>query len=244
MSSRSPRHGLYVEHVLEDTLRYSSELLQENERLRLALAASEQETARQGEEADRLRRELARLGEREQSLRRALGRVQADNQHFSERYREIEQENSNLANLYVASYRLHGTLDRAEVLQVLQEITANLIGSEEVAIFEVDASGALALISSTGVDADAYRTIAVGEGPIGACAKSGERWVREGEAAADAPPLSACVPLKLDDRVIGAIALFRLLPQKPSFAPVDLELFDLLATHAATALYCSRKGTP
>jgi hypothetical protein len=39
--------------------------------------------------------------------------------------------------------------------------------------------------------------------------------------------------------VTGAIALFRLLPQKAGFQAVDRELFDLLATHAATALYCS-----
>jgi hypothetical protein len=40
--------------------------------------------------------------------------------------------------------------------------------------------------------------------------------------------------------VTGAIALFRLLPQKPALEDVDHELFELLATHAATALYCTR----
>jgi hypothetical protein len=33
--------------------------------------------------------------------------------------------------------------------------------------------------------------------------------------------------------------VFRLLGHKPQLESVDLELFDLLATHAATALYCS-----
>ena len=37
-----------------------------------------------------------------------------------------------------------------------------------------------------------------------------------------------------------AIAIFGLLPQKQELAPVDYELFDLLATHAATALFCTR----
>ena len=40
-------------------------------------------------------------------------------------------------------------------------------------------------------------------------------------------------------RVTGAIAIFRLLPQKTGFEEVDRELFELLATHAATALYCT-----
>jgi hypothetical protein len=39
--------------------------------------------------------------------------------------------------------------------------------------------------------------------------------------------------------VTGAIAIYRLLPQKSGFEEVDRELFELLATHAATALYCT-----
>jgi hypothetical protein len=45
--------------------------------------------------------------------------------------------------------------------------------------------------------------------------------------------------LSLDGRVTGAIAIFRLLPQKAGIEDVDRELFGLLATHAAVALYCS-----
>ena len=51
--------------------------------------------------------------------------------------------------------------------------------------------------------------------------------------------LTACIPLVLDGKVTGAIAIFRLLPQKAGIEDVDRELFDLLATHAATALYCT-----
>jgi GAF domain-containing protein len=40
--------------------------------------------------------------------------------------------------------------------------------------------------------------------------------------------------------VTGAIAIFRLLPQKVGLEEVDRELFELLATHAATALYCTQ----
>jgi hypothetical protein len=40
--------------------------------------------------------------------------------------------------------------------------------------------------------------------------------------------------------VTGLIALFRLLSHKPSFEAVDREIFDLLASQAAIALYCTR----
>jgi hypothetical protein len=45
--------------------------------------------------------------------------------------------------------------------------------------------------------------------------------------------------LVLDGKVTGAIAIYRLLPQKAGVEELDRELFDLLANHAATALYCT-----
>jgi hypothetical protein len=45
--------------------------------------------------------------------------------------------------------------------------------------------------------------------------------------------------LTLDGRVTGAIAIFKLLPQKAGIEDLDREIFELLATHAATALYCT-----
>jgi hypothetical protein len=36
--------------------------------------------------------------------------------------------------------------------------------------------------------------------------------------------------------------VFRLLGQKQGLEDIDLQLFDLLASHAATALYSSRGG--
>jgi hypothetical protein len=72
-------------------------------------------------------------------------------------------------------------------------------------------------------------------------ASTGETWVAGdgGETVGPEAALTACLPLKLEDRVTGAIAIFRLLPQKSGLEPVDRELFDLLATHAAMALYCT-----
>ena len=56
----------------------------------------------------------------------------------------------------------------------------------------------------------------------------------------DEAGLTASVPLVLESRVTGAITVFNLLGQKPGLEPVDLQLFDLLASHAATALHCTR----
>ena len=49
-----------------------------------------------------------------------------------------------------------------------------------------------------------------------------------------------CIPLKIKEHVIGVLAIYKLLMQKKKFAPVDYELFTLLAGHAATAIFSSR----
>jgi len=175
-----------------------------------------------------------------------LSEIQDESRKASERYVEVEQQNTNLANLYVASYQLHGTLDRERILESMKEIIINLIGSEELAIWEVDeAREELKLAASFGLDETPWQTIPLdsNSGLVGVVTVSGERYVAgqspltpEGRDAG----LLACIPLKLDDKVIGAIGIFSLLSQKQGLEPVDFELFDLLATHGATALYCTR----
>ena len=45
--------------------------------------------------------------------------------------------------------------------------------------------------------------------------------------------------VKVGDRVVGGIVVYRLLAHKPALDAADIELLELLGTHAATALYCS-----
>jgi len=175
-----------------------------------------------------------------------LSEIQEESKKASERYVEVEQQNTNLANLYVASYQLHGTLDRERILESMKEIIINLIGSEELAIWEVDEQREeLKLAASFGLDEASWRSIPLdsNSGILGLVTVSGERYIA-GQSPLTAQgrdeALLACIPLKLDERVIGAIGIFSLLAQKQGLEPVDFELFDLLATHGATALYCTR----
>jgi GAF domain-containing protein len=153
----------------------------------------------------------------------------------------------------VASYRLHETIERSEVIAVIEEIVVNLIGSEELAIFELNGeTGKLELIDSLGIDPEDLQRVRLNESRIEETSealqevvKTGQRYVVnsiDGEIVDENSGLTACIPLVLDDRLIGAIAVFRLLEQKGKrLAPLDFELFDLLATHAASALYCSER---
>lgn len=179
------------------------------------------------------------LDENHQLSRRVtdlVSEIESQSRRFSERYIEVEEQNTKLANLYVASYQLNGTLDRERVIASIKEIIINLIGCEELAIWELDDHfGALVLSGSFGIDAGRWAAIPLGSGLIGSAAASGERFISDPGAG----DLVACIPLKLDERVVGAIGIFSLLPQKQRLEPLDYELFDLLASHAASALYCT-----
>ena len=227
---------------LSDRTREIQEMVKSNEALRALAASLEAEMNRLHEQAIALRAENERFEKEHARLQSLLDSTRAESQRYSDRYSEIELQNSNLANLYVASYRLHGTLDRKEVVDTLQEIVANLIGSEEACLFELDpATQTLQLSASFGLPADALRSVPLGSGRIGEAARTGEIFVADPAQPGTGPEggLTACIPLTLDGKVTGAIAIFRLLPQKAGFEDVDRELFELLGTHAATALYCT-----
>lgn len=234
---------------LEEKLRTTEQRLKEHEVYRGLVTTIEAEKLRLQDQLLAVRDELERYQLDHSRLQQRLASVEKDNRRFSEQFFEVEIQNSNLVNLYVASYRLHGTLDRREVLEIIQEIIANLVGCEQLAILEINPERtALVLGAAFGIDPGPYQTIPLGSGLIGRTAETGETFIAEWppapggrvERPASEAELTACVPLKLNDRVTGALALFRLLPQKTSgLQAVDRELFDLLATHAANALYCT-----
>ena len=256
----TPRRG-YAQSVFDDTQRYIQKLLDGNDQLRRKLAAVESEKATLEKEHLALREEVVGLRERlsrcrqdHAELQSRLHEVETESRGYAEEYLQLERRNSNLVSLYVAGYGLHGTLDRATVLQTIKEIVINLVGSEELAILEVEDGGGFHVADSFGLDAEHCRTLSGSDGLVGHVMSTGEPWVA-GRSASDAADrtdaeehLSACVPLRVDGHVFGAIAIFRLLPQKSSgLVDVDYEILDLLAAQAGSALFCStlfmRHGT-
>ena len=239
MAKDGERETGYVRKVQADTRRYVEKLLKENETLRTVLAKTESEKLALDEKVLIVQEQLSRHEKEQVSLRRKMAEIEANNQRSTKEYLEIEHQNANLANLYVTSYRLHGTLERDEVLTIIQEILINLVGSEEVAVLEVDEGGrALTLASSFGIDEERYRSVAVGSGVIGKVAETGEPFFGNGEPEKE-DGVTACIALKVDNKVTGVVTVFGLLPQKPGLEAVDHELFELLGTHAAVALYSS-----
>ncbi len=148
--------------------------------------------------------------EREQVLRQRLADQVEGNRRCVEQLAAAEQRIGHLAKLQAAVRELHEAAMPADVLTAIKEIVANLIGCEEMGIYARRPDGGLTLLDGIGVDADhgGTETTAI-----------------------------VSIPLQLNQRVVGLIALFKLLPQKTGIEPVDQELFEVLSTHAARALH-------
>jgi hypothetical protein len=224
----------YPHQVLESTRQYVAKLLDENGSLRRQLASFEDEQYRLRQQIQELRMQADSRQVEQQRLTTEKQRIESESQEQAERFADIEKQNGDLANLYVASYQLHGTVDRNEVLQAIKEIVINLIGSEEFGIYEQE-HDEISLIDGFGNRA--------GETPIREILERGLDRSLEGSAvlvAVGSEPEEAplvCVPLRLGSSVVGAIVIFELLAHKAGLEHIDFELFDLLAAHAAPALY-------
>ncbi|WP_437592338.1 GAF domain-containing protein [Sorangium sp. So ce1000] len=208
-----------------------------------------------------------RLARRARALGRLLGRVRKAHGRLearafraeaalasaADRCAEVERQRSQLANLYVASRRLLPLRTREEACRALQDIIANLVGSEEIAVFEVDGSGAARVVAAYGVDPASAVLVAPGEGIVGRVARRIEPYFRQGaalgsDAAAPQAPrargeddVMACIPLTMDERVVGVIAVFHLLLQKPELGPLDRDLLEALGTLAAGPFCAGRE---
>lgn len=228
---------------------FTQDLLKENERLRYRVLHLEEEQRGSGvspafaEENQLLTARVEELEREKEEILSRIRQIEAENNDFAARYVEIEEENNNLANLYIASYQLHSTLDFREVLQIITEIIINLIGAEEFSVMLLDEkTGLLSTVVAEGVEKEALPVLKLGDGLIGSIASTGDNYFVDDPVGyvRDLERPLVCIPLKIKDRVIGVIGIYKLFIQKKAFAQVDYELFTLLAGHAATAIFSSR----
>ena len=228
---------------------FTKDLLKENEKLRYRIAELEESVERSGDEArTKLYEERIALFEEEiASLRERFAQVEEENKDFASKYIEVEEENNNLANLYVASYQLHSTLDFSEVLRIVLEIVINLIGAEKFTILLIDdKTNELVPVASEGITTTDAPRVKIGQGRVGTVAKKGDSYFSENlehTGKIDMLEPIVCIPLKIKEHVIGVISIYSLLMQKAGFSNMDYELFNLLAGHAATAIFSSKLYT-
>jgi nitrate/nitrite-specific signal transduction histidine kinase len=164
--------------------------------------------------------------------------VEAENHDFASRYAEVCEENENLANLYVASYRLHSTLEPSEVTEIICEILVELVGAEEFGLLMLDErSNELMPVRVEGSLRPYPPHILIGDGLIGAAVRDGRAMYNE--KPHEGMPM-AVVPLQIKGHSVGALIIMKMLHNRTVFTAIAKELLGLLAGHAATSLMSSR----
>lgn len=185
-----------------------------------------------------LLRKIEELEAEKNDLASRFTRAEAATSVFTARVQEVETEVSNLANLYVASNQLHSSLSPRGVTRRIKEVLAQLVGAERYSMYLVNPDGSeLVPIASEGVPGGELVPVPVAGSPLGAALNSGRAETTEGDpsrGSVDQP--AAVIPLLVEDRVVGVIAIFSTLAQKTHFDAVDFELFKLLGAQAAAAL--------
>ncbi len=229
---------------------FTKELMDQNEKLQSRVNDLMQERERllydgnQGPEESELMKKIEELSREKQNILNQYRQVEEENKDFVSRYSNIETENNNLANLYVASYQLHSTLDMNEVLEIITEIIINLIGAQTFAMMMLnEKKHEMYPVKVEGMPIEAMPAVRVGEGVIGGVAETGETYYRETVdkyAPLDLHHPMVALPLQIKEDIIGLILVYDLLPQKQSLQKVDYDLFNLLAAHAATAIFSAK----
>ncbi|MBI3180203.1 MAG: GAF domain-containing protein [Deltaproteobacteria bacterium] len=238
-----------VEQIVKRGAEFTEELMKDNERLRFRVAQLESRQESATADAGLVRELVEKIGRLEaerEEMEQRFAAVEAENKDFASRYVEIEAENSNLLNIYVASYQLHSTLDFQEVLQIITEIVVNFVGAEVFGIALVEEMGKpIRVLVAEGIDRASVGRVPTDRGVIGQVLKSGTPYFADEISGprADAGKPMVCIPLKIKDQIIGLILIYRFFEQKTRLAPVDHELFTLLAGHAATAIFAAKLYT-
>jgi hypothetical protein len=212
-------------------------------------------------EATQLGRAARLLEEAQRSLERAESEATKRNQELSRRILDLEEsigemeqllvrterQAAQLANLYVATYQLHASLEAADVRSAIADIAVNLLGAERFAILLKDESGQLLVApesaGETAADAaggygkaEARAPYAGGDALIDAC-------LRDACPQFGPQPGSevlAAVPFVRQGDVVGLLLVRGFLGHKPGLSADDHELLDLMAAHAASALVAAR----
>src|SRR5258708_3611604 len=145
------------------------------------------------------------------------------------------------SKVFAALACLQDARDQAAVLESIRDVAANVLGSEEVAVFKVDKKMAvLWLYWCVGIDPNRYVCLDVAREPKLQRVLTGEIIVAGGNSVdkllSIKDPVSALVPIFVMGAVVAVIVIFCLLPQKGGFDAEDPDVCRILSLFAGSSL--------
>lgn len=168
--------------------------------------------------------------------------IERDREELSSRLVEAEHQLGRLMNLYVATFQLHATLDPGEVQATIAEIAVDLLGAERFALLlRIEDEEGCDVALSKGLEHDTSGLYSSGlynggDPLVDAALEDGV--LRLGPA--DASAVIAAVPLRVQEAIVGVLVVLKLFDHKAILRSGDRDLLDLLAAHAASALFAAR----
>lgn len=174
-------------------------------------------------------------------LERQVEDADRDRVELTEQLIEADQQAGKLVSLYVATYQLHVSLDPTEVQSAIAEIARDLLGAEAFVLLikdETDGSCDVALTQGDELLGDLFSDDQyTGGDPMV------DATLEDGILRLDREPGSgvlATVPLRVEDAIVGALVIIKTLDHKVTPLSDDRDILDLLAAHAASALFAAR----
>jgi len=176
-----------------------------------------------------------------QQLEQRLRSLEAENEDLTQRMVVIENRGSQIMKMFVATYQLYAAQSSEEVQATIAEIAVDLLGAERFALLWRDSDSEHCRLALRRGFADGdlpshfagdfYRG---GDPLVDQTMKDGVIRLGEGEGEA-----LAVVPLRVQNVIVGVLVLDKLFDHKPALSPDDREILDLLAAHAASALFAA-----
>jgi hypothetical protein len=165
--------------------------------------------------------------QRTAELLQRIRELESSSTEMEELLVRTERQASQLANLYVATYQLHASLETSDVCAAIADIAVNLLGAERFTVWLKDETGQLRSQS------ECY---AGGDTLIDACLAQGSPQF--GPLAGSEAVVA--VPFARNGDAVGVLVIAAFFAHKPGLATEDHELLDLMAAHAASALLAAR----
>jgi hypothetical protein len=142
--------------------------------------------------------------------------------------------------LEAAQKRLRESVGQADALDAIREIVTNLLGCEEIGLFDVE-QGKSGLLWSFGIDPQQHGTLDTFDTSALQCVLRGEYHIaqvaHEGQNHRAEPALRVFVPICLNGNTVAVLVMLKLLPQKLGFDEADIKLVKLLSRETGRALF-------
>ena len=199
------------------------------------------------EQVHQLRDELLTALDETDRLRSQLDHVIASNQNLSALLLSTDNRTADLLKLLVSVRALLESRDAEAALHGVQDILINVVGTAEFLIYSLDAaSDCLVPIAGEGEAFAIGAPVPMRGSWLGDVVRAGEVLVMQGRGKLvrrRQMNVAAVVPLRVNDRVLGAIIIARVLPHRELLDFCDREVLGLLGAYAATAIIAAdRRG--